>query len=70
MDFLMRRTPRQSTVVHCRTPGQAHALRHELDQEGALSRRRGSSVYTSASAAKIRAAKKRARFSVHHGSSR
>lgn len=57
-------------IVRCKSPRSAHALRHALDQMGALSRRTGSVVKTSASHAKIRAARKRARRSAHHGRTR
>lgn len=57
-------------IVHEKTPGMAHALRHELDKMGAYSRRSGRMVRTTASHAKIRAARKRARRSAHHGRSR
>jgi hypothetical protein len=58
------------THIICPTTGGAHALRHELDKMGALSRRRGNIVVTTASSGKIAKARKRARHSVHHGRSR
>ena len=58
------------THIICPTTGGAHALRHELDKLGALSRRRGNKVVTTASPSKIAKARKRARHSIHHGRSR
>ncbi len=58
------------THIICPTPGGAHALRHELDKLGALSRRRGNIVVTTASRGKINTARKRAKHSVHHGRTR
>lgn len=58
------------THIICPTTGGAHALRHELDKLGALSRRRGNIVVTTASRGKITKARNRAKHSVHHGRSR
>jgi hypothetical protein len=58
------------THIICPTAGGAHALRHELDKLGALSRRRGNIVVTTASRGKINKARNRAKHSVHHGRTR
>jgi hypothetical protein len=58
------------TRVVCKTPGMAHALRHELDKAGVLSRRSGKVVLTTASATVLKAARRRAKVSVRHGRTR
>jgi len=61
---------RGSITIICSSPGRAHALRHELDKMGALSKRVGKRVSTTASMAEVSAARRRARRSTHHGRTR
>ncbi len=58
------------TTILCPTAAGAHALRHELDRLGALSKRMGKRVDTSATAAQLMTARKKARRSTHHGHTR
>jgi hypothetical protein len=61
---------RGSITIICPSHERAHALRHELDKMGALSKRHGRRVSTTASMKLIRAAQKRAKRSTHHGQTR
>jgi hypothetical protein len=61
---------RGSITVICSSHERAHALRHELDKMGALSKRKGRRVSTTATMAQIHAARKRAKRSTHHGHTR
>ena len=56
----------RSTIV-CPAAARAHALRHELDRAGALSKRKGQRIETNANTKAILAAMKRAKRSAHHG---
>jgi len=56
-----------STTIVRPTPGDAHALRHELDKAGALSRRSGRVVRTTASAKEVARALRKAARSRHRG---
>jgi hypothetical protein len=58
---------RGSITVVCRSPGSAHALRHELDKRGALSKRKGRVVRTTASSHDVQAALRAARRTPHRG---
>jgi len=60
----------RKTTILCPTAAGAHALRHELDRLGALSKRTGKRVDTSASSALLTIARKKARRSMHHGHTR
>jgi hypothetical protein len=73
-----RRAKRAVTII-CPTPGAAHALRHELDDAskypkgykmGALSKRSGRRVSTTASMGLIASARRKAKRSTHHGQTR
>ena len=61
---------RGMTTIICRTPLRAHAVRHELDKMGALSRRHGKVVRTTALRHQIASACRRAKRSAHHGHTR
>lgn len=61
---------RGSITVICSTHQRAHALRHELDKMGALSKRKGRRVSTTATMAQIHAARRRTKRSTHHGHTR
>jgi hypothetical protein len=62
---------RGSVTVICPSHERAHALRHELDKMGALSKRKGRRVSTTATAHQIAAARRRAmKRTAHHGRTR
>lgn len=61
---------RGSITVICPSHERAHALRHELDKMGALSKRHGKRISTTATAAQLDAARRRAKRSAHHGRTR
>ncbi len=61
---------RGSITIDCPTPGAAHALRHELDKVGALSKRHGKRVSTTATMELIARARRKAKRSTHHGQTR
>ena len=61
---------RGSITIICPTPERAHALRHELDKMGALSKRHGKRISTTATAAQLMTARRRVKRSTHHGSTR
>lgn len=61
---------RGSITVICPSHERAHALRHELDKLGALSKRHGKRISTTATAAQLDAARRRAKRSAHHGRTR
>jgi hypothetical protein len=54
------RRVRSSITILCPTSDRAHALRHELDKLGVLSRRHGRRIRTTASMAQVNAARMRA----------
>jgi len=58
---------RGSVTIICPTPEHAHALRHELDKMGALSKRHGKIISTTATSHQIMSARSRAKRSAHHG---
>lgn len=70
----LRRTHHRShtpnVTIICPSHGSAHALRHELDKMGVLSKRRGRRVSTTATSHQIMAARRRAKRSAHHGHTR
>jgi hypothetical protein len=61
---------RGSITVICPSHERAHALRHELDKMGALSKRKGRRISTTATMEQLRAARRRAKRSTHHGMTR
>lgn len=64
------RTRAEKITVICSSRQRAHALRHELDKMGALSKRKGRRVSTTATMAQIHTARKRAKRSTHFGQTR
>jgi hypothetical protein len=61
---------RGSVTVICSSRERAHELRHELDALGALSKRKGRRISTTATMEQIHKARKRAKRSTHHGHTR
>ena len=60
----------RGVTIICPSHERAHALRHELDKMGALSKRKGRRISTTATAHQIMAARRRAKRSAHHGRTR
>ena len=58
---------RGSITIICPSHERAHALRHELDKMGALSKRHGKRVSTTATMALVMKARRKAKRSAHHG---
>jgi len=63
----MAKKIRHPVTIVAQTPGRAHAIRHELDRMGALSRRKGRVVKTNASPALVARAMRTSKRSRHLG---
>jgi hypothetical protein len=61
---------RGSITILCPTSERAHALRHELDKMGALSKRKGRRVSTTASMELVAKARQKVKRSARHGRTR